>query len=88
MRPIFVFIKCEPGYTYKVAERLMIELADEAPKLYSISGDYDLLAHFYDLEPDIDLGRFVCERVQAVDHIRDTKTLICFNALSGSKWEL
>jgi DNA-binding Lrp family transcriptional regulator len=81
MRAIFVMIKCEMGQAYRVAR----EAADTIPQLselFSTSGQYDLLGKFY-LEPDQDTGRFVTEQVQSLPGVRDTYTLITFNAFSG-----
>jgi DNA-binding Lrp family transcriptional regulator len=81
MRAIFVMIKCEMGEAYRVAR----EAADSIPQLselFSTSGQYDLLGKFY-LEPDQDIGQFVTEQVQSLPGVRDTYTLITFNAFSG-----
>ena len=81
MRAIFVMIKCEMGQAYRVAR----EAADTIPQLselFSTSGQYDLLGKFY-LEPDQDIGLFVTERVQSLPGVKDTYTLITFNAFSG-----
>jgi DNA-binding Lrp family transcriptional regulator len=51
-------------------------------ELYSTSGQYDLLGKFY-LEPDEDIGRFVTEKVQSLPGVKDTYTLITFNAFTG-----
>jgi DNA-binding Lrp family transcriptional regulator len=81
MRAIFVMIKCEMGQAYRVAR----EAADSIPQLselFSTSGQYDLLGKFY-LEPEQDIGLFVTERVQSLPGVKDTYTLITFNAFSG-----
>jgi DNA-binding Lrp family transcriptional regulator len=81
MRAIFVMIKCEMGQAYRVAR----EAADTIPQLselFSTSGQYDLLGKFY-LEPDQDIGLFVTEQVQSLSGVRDTYTLITFNAFSS-----
>jgi DNA-binding Lrp family transcriptional regulator len=57
---------------------------DELSELYSTSGQYDLLGKFY-LEPDQDTGKFVTERVQTLSGVKDTYTLITFNAFTGGK---
>jgi DNA-binding Lrp family transcriptional regulator len=80
-RAIFVMIKCELGEAYRVAR----EAADTIPQLsemFSTSGQYDLLGKFY-LEPDQDIGLFVTERVQTLAGVKDTNTLITFNAFGG-----
>jgi DNA-binding Lrp family transcriptional regulator len=82
MKAIFVMIKCEMGQAYRVAR----EAADTIPQLsemFSTSGQYDLLGKFY-LDPDQDIGLFVTEQVQSLPGVKDTYTLITFNAFSGS----
>lgn len=83
MRQFYVFIKCELGRTYDVAAALVDDLA-EAPMVHSISGAFDLLAHFT-LEDDADIGRFVNQSVQTIDGIKDTQTIICFNAFTRDR---
>lgn len=81
MRAIFVMIKCEMGQAYRVAR----EAADTVPQLselFSTSGQYDLLGKFY-LDPEQDIGLFVTERVQSLPGVKDTHTLITFNAFGG-----
>lgn len=81
MRAIFVQIKCELGKAYLVAR----EAADRIPEmseLYSTSGEYDLLGKFY-LEAERDIGLFVTEQVQTLPGVRDTHTIITFNAFGG-----
>jgi len=81
MRAIFVMIKCDMGQAYRVAR----EAADTIPQLselFSTSGQYDLLGKFY-LEQDQDVGLFVTERVQTLSGVKDTYTLITFNAFGG-----
>ncbi len=82
MKAIFVMIKCEMGQSYRVAR----EAADTIPQLselFSTSGQYDLLGKFY-LEPEQDTGLFVTEKVQSLSGVKDTYTLITFNAFSGA----
>jgi DNA-binding Lrp family transcriptional regulator len=83
LRAIFVMIKCDMGQAYKVA----LEAADsieQMSELFSTSGQYDLLGKFY-LDPDEDIGRFVTEKVQSLPGVKDTYTLITFNAFTGAK---
>jgi DNA-binding Lrp family transcriptional regulator len=82
MKAIFIMIKCEMGQAYRVAR----EAADTIPQLselFSTSGQYDLLGKFY-LDPDQDIGLFVTERVQSLPGVKDTYTLITFNAFGGA----
>ncbi len=77
MKAFFVQIKCELGRAYKVASD--IADADIASEIFSTAGNYDLLVKFY-VEPDVDIGRFVSEKVQTLDGIRDTYTIIAHKA--------
>ena len=81
MRAIFVMIKCDMGQAYKVA-REAADSIEQMSELFSTSGQYDLLGKFY-LDPDEDIGRFVTEKVQSLPGVKDTYTLITFNAFSG-----
>jgi hypothetical protein len=53
-------------------------------ELHSTSGQYDLLGKFY-LEPDQDTGLFVTSKLQTLPGVKDTYTLITFNAFVGGK---
>ena len=81
MRAIYVMIKCEMGQAYRVA-REAADSIEQMSELYSTSGQYDLLGKFY-LDPEEDIGRFVTEQVQALRGVKDTYTLIPFNAFTG-----
>ncbi len=77
MRAVFIMIKVEPGCVYEVADRLtQLENFSEA---YSISGAYDILAKLY-VENFDDLGRLVTEKIHRLPHVRDTFTILTFNA--------
>jgi DNA-binding Lrp family transcriptional regulator len=81
VRAIFVQIKCEMGQAYRVAR----EAADSIPEmseLFSTSGQYDLLGKFY-LDTDQDIGLFVTDKIQTLQGVKDTYTLITFNAFDG-----
>lgn len=81
MRAVFVMIKCEMGASYKVAQQAA-DTIEAMSELYSISGRYDLLGKFY-LEPDRDIGLFVTEKIQVLPGVKDTHTLITFNAFTA-----
>ena len=78
MQAIFVMVKCELGKAYEVAENVCDGI-EEISEIYSISGPYDLMAKFY-LEKGVDVGRFVCEKLQTLPHIKDTLTINTFKA--------
>ncbi len=81
MRAIFVMLKCEMGHSYRVAQ-LAADTVAELSELHSTSGQYDLLGKFY-LEPEQDTGLFVTEKLQTLPGVKDTYTLITFNAFVG-----
>ncbi len=81
MRAIFVMVKCDMGQVYKVAQTAA-DTIDELSELHSTSGQYDLLGKFY-LEPEQDTGLFVTERLQTIPGVKDTYTLVTFNAFVG-----
>jgi len=81
MRAVFVQIKCEMGRAYDVA-RMVGDSVEEMSELFSTSGQYDLLGKFY-LEDGQDTGLFVTSRIQTIPEVRDTYTMITFNAFGG-----
>jgi DNA-binding Lrp family transcriptional regulator len=74
-------IKCDMGRAYIVAQQAT-DTIPELSEMHSTSGQYDLLGKFY-LEMDQDVGRFVTESLQTIPGVRDTYTLIAFNAFTG-----
>ena len=80
MQAIFILVKCELGAAYTVAARMVDEI-EEISEVYSISGVYDLLVKCY-LPKDRDIGHFVTDTVQTLPSIKDTQTIITFNAFS------
>jgi DNA-binding Lrp family transcriptional regulator len=82
VRAIFVMVKCEMGQAYRVAQQAA-DTIEELSELHSTSGQYDLLAKFY-LDPTQDIGLFVTERIQTLPGVKDTYTLITFNAFVGN----
>jgi DNA-binding Lrp family transcriptional regulator len=80
MQAVFIFIKCELGCAYDVANAL-IEKVEQTSEVYSISGEFDLMAKFY-IPNDSDIGHFVNEQVHQISGIKDTQTIITFNAFT------
>jgi len=80
MQKIYVFLKCDLGHAYGVASAL-IDGLEEVSEVDSVSGQYDLLAKFY-LSGETDVGRFVTEKVQTVKGVKDTFTIVAFNAFT------
>ncbi|MCC0002499.1 MAG: Lrp/AsnC family transcriptional regulator [Methylobacteriaceae bacterium] len=76
MQTFFVEIKCALGRTYEVASAAEAEIASE---IYSIAGNFDILAKFY-LDREEDIGHFVGQKVQTIPGIVDTRTIITFKA--------
>ncbi len=79
-RTIFVQIKCAPGEAYDVAARLA-DTVQPTPEVWSTSGAFDLLAKFA-IGDERDPGRFVTQQVQRIAGVRDTYTIIGFNAFT------
>ena len=77
MVPFFVQIKCQLGKSYEVANKLAD--AEIASEIYSTAGNYDIIAKFH-LDPDVDIGHFVAQKVQTIPEILDTRTMITFKA--------
>jgi DNA-binding Lrp family transcriptional regulator len=76
-----VQIKCHLGKSYEVANKLAD--AEIASEIYSTAGDYDLLVKFY-VDSNADIGHFVNEKVQTIEGILDTRTIITFKAFGGA----
>lgn len=80
MQTIFIMVKCELGKAYQVADEA-VQSIEQVSEVHSTSGQYDLLMKCY-LDQDADIGRFVTERLQTLDGVRDTFTLIAFKAFA------
>jgi DNA-binding Lrp family transcriptional regulator len=77
MRAVFIMIKVDPGCVQAVADKLT--QMDNFSEAYSISGAYDILAKLY-VENFDDLGHLVSEQIHKLPHIRETFTILTFNA--------
>ncbi|TVQ29133.1 MAG: Lrp/AsnC family transcriptional regulator [Geminicoccaceae bacterium] len=80
MQTLFIMVKCDLGRAYDVADAAVQGL-DEVSEVHSISGQYDLLMKVY-LDDGEDIGRFVNAKVQTLDGVKDTFTLITFKAFT------
>lgn len=78
MQTIFVMVKCELGQAYAVANEAALEVA-QVSEVHSISGEHDLLMKCY-LDDEVDIGHFVCEKLQTLTGVKDTFTIIAFKA--------
>jgi DNA-binding Lrp family transcriptional regulator len=77
MRAVFLMLKVEPGSLATVADHIAeLESFSEA---YSISGAYDLLVKLY-VENFDDLSHLVTEQIQKIPHVRETFTILTFQA--------
>jgi DNA-binding Lrp family transcriptional regulator len=75
-------LKVGPGPLRKVADAIADrEIVSE---MYSVVGDYDLLAKVY-VDTFDELAEMVNDRIQKVPHIRETKTIITFDAYDMPK---
>ena len=81
MRAVFVMIKCEMGAAYKVAQQAA-DTIEEMSELYSISGR-TICWGSSTWESDRDIGLFVTEKIQVLPGVKDTHTLITFNAFTA-----
>jgi DNA-binding Lrp family transcriptional regulator len=73
----FVFIKCELGQVESVANKI-VEI-DGVSEVYSISGNYDLLAKVY-VDRYEDFPTVVPRWIHHLPGVRETSTLMTFNA--------
>jgi DNA-binding Lrp family transcriptional regulator len=80
MQTIFVMVKCELGRAYEVADAA-VQNIEAVSEVHSTSGQYDLLMKVY-LDDAADIGRVVTSRVQTLDGVKDTFTLIAFKAFT------
>lgn len=82
MTTIFVMIKCELGRAMEVAGDL-VDNSTYVPEVFSVSGEYDLLARF-NLDKGVDVGAFVVKQVQTRPGVRDTHTILTFSPFNPS----
>lgn len=77
MNCIFIQVRCRPGKTYEVAERIYEK--EVVSELYSTSGEYDLLAKIY--VPDgQDVGKYVNAIFVDIPDVDRTLTTLTFHA--------
>ncbi len=79
MQTIFIQVKCTMGAAYNAAGSI-IEV-EGVSEVYSTSGHYDLIVKCH-LDDTVDPGHFVTNRIQTLDGIAETFTLITFNAFT------
>ncbi len=78
MQTIFVMVKCDLGQAYEVANEAALEV-EQVSEVHSISGEYDLMMKCY-LDDAVDIGHFVCGKLQTLAGVKDTFTIIAFKA--------
>jgi DNA-binding Lrp family transcriptional regulator len=77
MKCVFVQLRCTPGKTYEVADS--IYKREIASELYSTSGNFDLLMKLY-IEDDVDIGKYVNDRILDIPGIDRSLTTLTFTA--------
>ena len=77
MNCVFIQIRCRPGKTYEVAQK--IALRELHSELYSTSGNFDLLMKLYIPESE-DIGHYINCNLLDIDGIERTLTTITFKA--------
>ena len=82
MRAVFVMLKVEPGTLHEVSQAIAeLEIVSE---MYSVVGDHDLMAKVY-VDSFEQLAEIVNDRIHKVPHVRETKTVITFDAYDVPK---
>jgi DNA-binding Lrp family transcriptional regulator len=71
-----VSMQTRPGLRSGADEIANREIASE---IYSVSGQFDLMAKFY-IEDDVDIGRFVADNIHTVPGVERTHTILTFKA--------
>lgn len=74
---IFIQVRCRPGRTYEVADRIYEK--EVVSELYSTSGEYDLLAKVYVPEGE-DVGKYVNDIFADIEDVDRTLTTLTFKA--------
>ncbi|MBO3760327.1 Lrp/AsnC ligand binding domain-containing protein [Ciceribacter sp. L1K23] len=74
---IFIQVRCKPGRTYEVADRIYEK--EVVSELYSTSGEYDLLAKVYVPEGE-DVGKYVNDIFADIADVDRTLTTLTFKA--------
>ena len=74
---VFVQLRCKPGTTYEVANRIV--LREMHSELYSTSGNFDLLLKVY-VGDDEDIGKYINEKLLDIEGLERSLTTLTFNA--------
>ncbi|MEN8894425.1 MAG: Lrp/AsnC ligand binding domain-containing protein [Planktotalea arctica] len=74
---VFVQIRCKPGSTYKVAEKIALE--EIHSEIYSTSGEYDLIVKMY-IPSEEDIGMYINDHLLPIEGIERSLTTMTFTA--------
>ena len=74
---VFVQLRCKPGSTYDVANRIV--LREMHSELYSTSGDFDLLLKVY-VGDDDDISKYINDKLLDIEGIERSLTTLTFKA--------
>lgn len=72
----FVLVKCAPGSTYRVGEK--VSKFGLVTETHSISGEWDLLLRI-EIDIRIDFGEKIEQMINEIGEIRITKTFIAYH---------
>ncbi len=72
---VFVQLRCKPGTTYRVAEK--IALREIHSELYSTSGEYDLLMKLY-IPGGEDVGKYINDNLLDIEGIERSMTTMTY----------
>ncbi|MCF4097612.1 Lrp/AsnC ligand binding domain-containing protein [Maritalea mediterranea] len=75
MNCVFVQLRCKPGKTYEVADK--IHEREIVSELYSTSGNFDLMMKIYIPEGD-DVGMFINDNILDIEGIERSLTTLTF----------
>ena len=73
---VVVQVRCKPGTTYQVADK--IAERELHSTMYSTSGEWDLLITLY-IPDDQDIGKFINANISDISGIERTYTTLTFN---------
>ena len=74
---VFVQIRCKPGTTYQVAEKIALE--EIHSEIYSTSGEYDLIVKMY-IPSGEDIGKYINDHLLPITGIERSLTTMTFKA--------
>lgn len=72
---VFVQLRCKPGTTYTVADKIVLK--EMHSELYSTSGEFDLILKLY-IPEGTDVGRHINEQLLDIPEIERSLTTLTF----------